>query len=285
MLIYPAPMEGVFSREFVKTVNALNLAPRWMTPFMRVSSALPRKKIVKSFLSPYLASGKPVAGQVLGDKPELISQLALLMADAGVSEVNLNAACPSRRVVNHSGGGDLLRHPDLICRIICAMRAMLPDDIVVSVKMRSGFESFEPELYRRISDTPVNRVYLHYRTVKEGYAAVPDRGKRFEEARKLLRDDIALIVNGDISSAAEARHLAASIPASGVMIGRPWLHNPGLLCEIAGETAPYSDAEEARERFFDELVSHGVNGGNKIELAKLIFGSIRRCKQNDCAKM
>ena len=41
MEIWPGPMEGVMSAPFVRAVNRLGLVERWMTPFLRLTTACP----------------------------------------------------------------------------------------------------------------------------------------------------------------------------------------------------------------------------------------------------
>ena len=103
--VWPGPMEGVASAEFVRAVNSLNLVRRWMTPFLRLSAGVPGRRKVRNFLAPFLEGGVPVTAQLMGTDAQLISSSAETCLELGAAGINLNFGCPSRRVVNGGAGG------------------------------------------------------------------------------------------------------------------------------------------------------------------------------------
>ena len=270
--VWPGPMEGVASAAFVRAANSLMLAPRWMTPFIRLSVAVPKKNRLKDLLAPFLDGGVPVTVQLMGTDAGLIVRAAEVCLDLGAGGMNLNFGCPSRRVVNGGAGGGALREPGRAAELLAAVGEALPE-VPLSVKMRSGWKDFSEfdEIVDRLLETrAAQKFFVHHRTVAELYREVPDRMERFDHIAAKCAG-VPLILNGDIADAAEARELVKRTGAAGVMCARTWMRDPFLLRRIAEKNAP--DPETGRETFYAELVRSGVAGGALIELAKLLFGA------------
>jgi len=269
---WPGPMEGVASAEFVRAANALGVAPRWMTPFIRLSTGVPGRGKLKSFLAPFLEGKVPVTAQLMGTDAALLARATELCLELGVAGIDLNFGCPSRRVVNGGAGGGILRDPRRAAELLAAVGRALPG-VPLSVKMRTGWRDFAEfdGLMTRLRDTgAAQKFFVHYRTVAELYRDVPGRAERFDRIAALAAGT-PLILNGDIASAAEARRLAARTGCAGVMCARTWMRDPFLLRRIEGAEVPGPEA--GRELFYAELLRSGVGGGARVELAKLLFGA------------
>ena len=272
--VWPGPMEGVGSNEFVRAASALHLTGVWMTPFIRLTQSVPTLKKMVNGISAYLESGLPVVVQLMGDDPEILGRCGkMLLALPNVTGINLNMGCPSLRVVKHGAGGGWLKEPLRAAEFALQVAETLPEG-VFSVKLRSGFddpgdmEIFLPEL---ANHGKVSKIFFHYRTVKEGYSfsTLPYRQERVRRAVELC-GKVPLIANGDIDSVENAEDLLCRTGAAGVMIARPWMRDPYLLRRFNGN-AP--DAAEGRERFFACLRENGVSGGALIEMARMLWGS------------
>ena len=270
--VWPGPMEGVASAAFTAAADRLGLVPRWMTPFIRLSSAVPKKKRIREFLSPFLASGVPVTAQLMGTDAGLIARCAEVCLELGAVGINLNFGCPSRRVVNGGAGGGALRDPGRAAELLANVHEALPG-VPLSVKMRSGwreFSEFDGLIDRLLATRAAHKFFIHHRTVDEMYRDVPDRPARFDRIADKC-SGVKLVLNGDIADAEEARRLVKRTGAAGVMCARPWMRDPFLLRRIENGDAP--SPAEGRELFYAELVRSGVAGGARIELAKLLFGA------------
>ena len=272
--VWPGPMEGVGRGGFIAAVNQLKLVPRWMTPFFRVSHELPRRRKLETFLLPFLAADVPVCVQLMGTEPELIGCAAREFVQMGAESVNLNFGCPSRQVSSGGAGGGALRHPEKLASFCRTVKAALPENIPLSVKMRAGWEDeneMDTLFQEVISSGVVSKIFFHYRTVKELYSVQPVevRLSRVCRAVKLCRS-IPLIANGDISSVTEAQELVSASGCAGVMIARPWLRDPYLLRRFDDASVP--DAVSGRERFFAELKERALPEGALIELALMLWG-------------
>jgi tRNA-dihydrouridine synthase C len=270
--VWPGPMEGVASAAFTAAANALCLAPRWMTPFIRLSSALPGKRTLRDFMAPFLAGGVPVTAQLMGTNAELIARCAEACLELGAVGINLNFGCPSRRVVNGGAGGGALKDPDRAAELLANVGGMLPG-VPLSVKMRTGwanFAEFDGVIAKLRSTGAAQKFFIHHRTVKEGYLDIPDRMARFEHIGAECRG-VPLVLNGDIGSVDDARKVVKRTGAVGVMCARSWMRDPFLLRRIEGGDVP--DPETGRDIFYAELVRSGIAGGALIEAAKMLYGS------------
>ena len=272
--VWPGPMEGVGKGGFIEAVNLLHLTGRWMTPFFRVSQELPRRKSFVRFAELFFSGGVPVCVQLMGTDAGLLGAAGEEFLRMGAESLNLNFGCPSSKVISGGAGGGALKAPEKLAEFCCRVKAALPDGAKLSVKLRTGWASpedmriFLPQI---AGCGAVDKVFLHYRTVKEGYSpeALVFREARLKEAVE-LSSPLPLIANGDITGVEMAKHLVERTGCAGVMIARPWLQDPYLLRRFSDPAVP--EAEAGRELFFSELQKKNLHIGAQIELARMIWG-------------
>lgn len=263
---WPAPMDGVFTEVFIRSVNELELTDRWMTSFFRLSDTLPKEKVCREFLAPYASSGIPVCVQLMGRDPELMAAGALRMLEAGGASIDLNFGCPVPRVVRGGAGGALLRERELMFRITEKTAAVAGKE-KLSVKFRCGFAS--PDELEETAGTLLaagaGKLFFHHRTVKELYASVPERTDRF---RRLLglAGETPVILNGDFTFE-EAASAPERFGCAGVMLGRDFLRSPGVLRRLRGLPGC------SPECFFHTLVRNGLGGEALKGMKRWIFGT------------
>src|SRR6516164_2495511 len=80
----------------------------------------------------------PVALQLGGAEPAKLAAAAVIAAEFGYDEVNLNVGCPSDRVQSGTFGACLMRSPDLVGDCLAAMKAAVR--VPVTVKCRLGVD-------------------------------------------------------------------------------------------------------------------------------------------------
>ena len=108
----------------------------------------------------------PVALQLGGADPAELAHAALLGAEAGFGEINLNVGCPSDRVQSGAFGAVLMERPALVADCVKAMRDAV--DVDVTVKCRIGVDAQDPEtvlpdFLQRLLDVGCRRVIVHAR--------------------------------------------------------------------------------------------------------------------------
>ena len=241
--IMPGPLEGVMSPGFCRTVKELNLLDYWITPFIRLTTAVPGNKILKYKLSFYDIANKPVIVQLLGDKPALFAESAQRLQELGISGINLNFGCPSKQVLASNGGGKLLTQPELMLEITNAVIEACPE-LSVTVKLRTGFESSdEMETYLPgLAKLDIDFIMVHFRTVLEMYDEISDGPLRISQAVKLSAP-VPVIASGDIFSMEDAYNMYKISSCAGITIARGLLKDPFLIRKL------FSDLNEDKTEF------------------------------------
>src|SRR5712671_6673138 len=117
----------------------------------------------------------PVAGQIMGSEPETMSRAAMLLHQAGYDVIDLNFACPVKKIKNKARGGHMLLDVDRGISILRAVRDALPSDAITTVSTRRGFDDSPEstdrfhEIVRTAWDTGYAAVRVHARTVLQKY--------------------------------------------------------------------------------------------------------------------
>ena len=185
---------------------------------------------------------KPVALQVGGSSPTLLSEASKVGEDFGYDEINLNLGCPSKKVEKNKFGACLMKEPNLVADCLSKMQSVTK--LPVTIKTRIGYDDVEDyeNLYNFISTlkaTGVKTFIIHARkamlgkfTPKQNLNIPP---LKYDYVYKLKEDfpNHEIIINGGITSVDEIKPLLKK--TDGVMIGRAAYHTPYLLADIERE--------------------------------------------------
>ena len=182
---------------------------------------------------------KPVALQLGGSSPELLSKTAKIGEEYGYDEINLNLGCPSKKVQKNKFGACLIKEPDLVAE--CINEMVKSCSIPVTAKTRIGFDDTENFEYlnnfiKKICDAGSKTIILHARkailkglTPKENLK-IPKLNYSMVYEIKKNNPNIEIIINGGITNCSQIKdHLQK---CDGVMIGRAIYQNPYFLAEI-----------------------------------------------------
>ena len=207
---------------------------------MIVSEAIDRGDKIK--LLSFNIKEKPVALQLGGSSPKLLSQASKIGEEFGYDEINLNLGCPSKKVQKNKFGACLIKEPNLVAECLSKMQSST--NLPVTVKTRIGYDDVEDyeNLYKFINhlkSTGIKTFIIHARkamlgkfTPKQNLNIPP---LKYEMVYKLKEDfkDLEIIINGGITSVDQIKnHLNKT---DGVMIGRSVYHSPYLLADIENE--------------------------------------------------
>jgi tRNA-dihydrouridine synthase len=151
--------------------------------------------------------------------------------------------------------------------------------------MRLGWDEKNlnaPELARRAEGAGIRMITVHGRTRSQFFKGRADWSlvRRVREAVK-----IPVIVNGDVTSLAEARDALALSGADGVMIGRgaygaPWM--PGRIAKALstgidpGDPAPAAQRDILVEHYEAMLSHYGIGLGVRNVRKHLVWALERR---------
>ena len=83
----------------------------------------------------------PIAIQLGGDDPLVLSEAAIIAESWGYDEINLNIGCPSQKVQSGNFGACLMSNPELVARCIEAMKNKT--NIPVTIKHRTGIDNLD----------------------------------------------------------------------------------------------------------------------------------------------
>ena len=179
----------------------------------------------------------PVALQIFGSEPDIMGRAAEILTEkkwpigyATPAAIDINMGCPVHKIYSNGEGSALMKNPDLIYRIVRAVKENT--DLPVTVKHRTG-----------IDDNSVNAVEcalaaeaggavlitVHGRTKTQMYSGSVDR-ETIKNVKQSVH--IPVIANGDILSAADAISMLEYTGADGIAVGRGAVGNPFVFREI-----------------------------------------------------
>src|SRR6184192_1641590 len=82
----------------------------------------------------------PVAGQIIGSEPEQMATAASIMARFGYDVIDLNFACPVKKIKNKARGGHMLMDVPRAKSILQCVREILPANVPITVSLRRSFD-------------------------------------------------------------------------------------------------------------------------------------------------
>lgn len=234
-----APMEGLLDATLRDTLTRVGGIDRCVSEFIRVTGTLlPERAFLR--IVPELrhggrtAAGVPVRAQLMGSDPACLAENAQRLAGLGPAGIDLNFGCPAKVVNRHGGGAALLQEPELIHRIVRAVRAAVPPAMPVSAKMRLGFhdDALAEDCARAIAEAGAAELVVHARTKADGYRP-PAYWERIPRLREAV--SIPVVANGEIWTVEDARRCRALSGCEHLMLGRGMVADPGLALAIRGE--------------------------------------------------
>lgn len=237
-----APMEGLLDATLRDVLTRTGGIDRCVSEFIRVTSTvLPERafiRVVPELLNGgYTRAGVPVRAQLLGSDPTLLAENAERLAGLGPHGIDLNFGCPAKTVNQSRGGAVLLDEPELVGRIVAAVRRAVPAHMPVSAKMRLGFNDDEraEECAHAIAEAGADELVIHARTKAHGYRP-PAYWERLAEVRASLPAHLRLpvIANGEIWTVTDAARCREVTGCEHLMIGRGMVTDPGLALAIKG---------------------------------------------------
>jgi nifR3 family TIM-barrel protein len=179
----------------------------------------------------------PVAGQIIGSEPDTMARAAVLLQQAGYDVIDLNFACPVKKIKNKARGGHMLMDVARAVSILKAVRDALPPHVPTTVSLRRGFDDSAEsvERFHEIVETMWTLGYaavrVHARTVDQKYAG---------EARwPFLRDvkqrypNRTIIGSGDLFTAEDVMRMLRETGVDCAWIARGAIGNPWIFRHAA----------------------------------------------------
>jgi tRNA-dihydrouridine synthase B len=215
----------------------------------------------------------PVAGQIIGSDPDAMARAAQILASAGYDVIDLNFACPVKKIKAKSRGGHMLLDADRAIAVLNAARDRLPPHVPMTLSLRRGFDDTaesEDRFYQIVESAwaaGYAAVRVHARTVEQKYLGqarwsflrevkqrYPEKtilgsGDLFtaEDAVRMLREtgvDMAWIARGAIGNPWIFQH-AAVLLAAGGDVGDVWSGDVGSGDVAIGDSTPHAPRPHA----------------------------------------
>ena len=234
--IFLAPMEGLLDYTLRDILTRVGGIDRCVAEFIRVSGTLLPERVFTRVVPELLNGGRtragvPVRVQLLGSDAVCLAENAARLAGLGPAGIDLNFGCPAKIVNRHGGGAALLDDPELVARIVSAVRRAVPRQVPVSAKMRLGFNdaSRALECALAIVGSGADELVVHARTKADGYRP-PAYWERIAEIRAAM--SIPVIANGEIWNVADALRCRELSGCDALMLGRGMVSDPGLALAI-----------------------------------------------------
>jgi tRNA-dihydrouridine synthase B len=177
---------------------------------------------------------RPFAVQLFGNDPYVMAEASKIVVDFGAAIVDINMGCWVPKVVKKGGGAALLRD---VCSAAAVVEACVKAvDVPVTVKVRAGFDDgivTAVPFAKAAQDVGARMIAVHARFASQGFTGTADWDiiRQVKEAVPTL----PVFGNGDVTGAADARHMIEQTGCDGVMIGRAALGNPWIFKQIAHE--------------------------------------------------
>lgn len=211
----------------------------------------------------------PIAGQIMGTEPHEMAEGSLILLGMGYEVIDVNLACPVKKIRRSNRGGHFLAFPDEAIRVLDAVRRAVPEATPCTVKLRRSFDD-TPEMARnfeRIFDAAYDLGYLfttvHCRTVAQRYEG-PGRWEFLTDLTARHPDRI-IFGSGDIWNVEDIFAMLDICRVQAVSVARGCIGNPWIFRQarelMAGRPALPPTLQEQRSA----LLAH-------FELARVIHG-------------
>jgi len=237
----------------------------------------------------------PLVGQIMGSEPQEMATAALKMIEqgsrsnkeyrsmvrAGVDEIrsdgsdsfagiDVNLACPVKKIAKKSRGGHWLREPEGAIAILQAVRDVLPESIPLTVKMRRSYDDTDEMkrnflyLFDAAYDLGCAWVTVHGRTVEQKYVGP----SRWDPLKALVERNPERIIfgSGDVWDVNQIFRMIGYTGLTGVSvargcIGNPWIFRQARSILAGNDPKPPTIAEQRAvlKEHFDLLLAVNAN--------------------------
>ena len=175
----------------------------------------------------------PVAGQIMGSDPQEMADAAAILVAHRYDVIDLNFACPVKKVKNKARGGWMLQDVSRGVDILRAVRDRNLPEQALSLSTRRGFDD-SPEAEDRFwqlceaaRDLGYAALRVHGRTVEQKYAG---RSKRpFLAGVKAAFPDWTIWGSGDVFDPWDVADMLEETKVDGVWIARGAIGNPWIF--------------------------------------------------------
>ena len=198
---------------------------------------------------------EPFAVQIFASEPDVLARGAAVAVAAGAGMIDVNMACPVKKVCGTGAGAALGRDPRQVEAAVRAIRSAVP--VPVTVKIRAGWDEAElncVDVARAAEAGGAAAVALHGRTRAQLYS-----GRARWELIRAVKEavSIAVLGSGDVWSADDALRMRAETGCDAVLVARGACGNPWIFRELrAAERGEPRPPPPTREEWVGTVLRH-----------------------------
>jgi nifR3 family TIM-barrel protein len=197
----------------------------------------------------------PFAVQIFAGDPAILAKGAEVAVRQGAGIVDINMACPVRKVCGNGAGAAMGRDPRLVEAAVRAVVAAVP--VPVTVKIRTGWDGASVnavEVARAAEGAGASAVAIHGRTRAQGYSGKADWCAIAAVKRAVA---IPVLGSGDVWTAADALRMREETGCDAVLVARGAMGNPWIFRELrAHELGLPVPPPPDREEWAKVVLSH-----------------------------
>lgn len=173
----------------------------------------------------------PVAAQLFGSDPDILSEMAKRVEQLPIDIIDINMGCPALKITKNGEGSALMKDPDKIGEIIYRVSRAIHKPL--TIKIRKGFNDEminAVQIAKIAEEAGADALAIHGRTREQFYS-----GKADWDIIKSVKEavSIPIIGNGDIIKPEDAKRMMDETGCDAVMIGRGAQGNPWIFNRVA----------------------------------------------------
>ncbi len=225
-----APLSGISDLPF-RMVNRSFGCKYAFTEMLSARSLICKSPKTNKILAS-VPEDRPLGVQLLGRDPEdLRRALDVLQRHYTFDSLDLNAACPAKKVTRRGEGAALMKEPPKLQELLRTL--VTHTDMPVTVKIRAGWDKNSinaRDIALCAQDAGIHAIFIHGRTRSQKYNGSVDY--------RIIRDtkaavDIPVIGSGDILSPFHVKRMLDATGCDGVAVARGSFGNPWLFEQTA----------------------------------------------------
>jgi tRNA-dihydrouridine synthase B len=178
------------------------------------------------------AKDTPIAAQLVGSDLDIMEKAAKKLFDiVKIKFLDINAACPVKKIIKKKAGSYFLKDPQGLYKIIKELSSIL--SIPVTVKLRTGYHARDLKtlinIAKNCQKNGAAALFVHGRTQKQGYSGDIDY-----EAIKAVKHALKIPVfgSGNIMNPQMAKKMFDLTDCDGITVARGALGNPWIFKNI-----------------------------------------------------
>ena len=238
-----APLAGYTDKAFREIARSLG-ADAAVTEMVSAEGLARNGEKTKALLERFPGEDRLII-QIFGPSDDPVRRAIDNLLEYNPTVIDINCGCPVPKVVKTGAGSALMHSPEMIARMIKAIKERTR--IPVSVKFRLGWDS-ESINYLAFADAAAEAgaemLTLHARTRAQGYSGKLDRHVFMALSKHFRGSGVLLFGSGDVFTPEDAATLIDDCGLDGVMFARGAIGNPFIFRETKAlmETGHYGKA-------------------------------------------